>query len=61
MLGVTPSATPDEIKAAYRNLMKGYHSDRVVGLGQKLRDLADEESKRINIAYDEAKTSLGFR
>lgn len=61
VLGVPQSATPDEIKAAYRERMKGYHSDRVAGLGQKLRDLAEEESKRINIAYDEAKAAMGFR
>ena len=61
VLGVSPAASPEQIKAAYREAMKSYHSDRVAGLGQKLRNLAEEESKRINVAYDMAKSLRGFR
>ena len=33
--------------------MQQYHPDRVVNLGPKLRELAEEESKAINRAYKE--------
>ena len=49
VLGVTPSATEDEIKSAYRKLAKKYHPD--VNNGS-----ADSEAKmkEINEAYSEA-------
>ena len=61
ILGVSATASEAEIKAAYREAIKGYHSDRVASLGPKLRALAEEESKRINVAYDAARKARGFR
>lgn len=61
ILGVPASATVEEVKSAYREAIKKYHSDKVAGLGQKLQALAEEESKRINAAYSEAKAQLGFK
>lgn len=58
VLGVSLEANADEIKAAYRNLMKAYHSDRVVNLGPKLQAVAEEETKRINLAYEQAKNAI---
>ena len=60
MLGVAPNATAAEIKAAYREAIKAYHSDKVASLGKKLRELAEEESKRINVAYDKARKEKCF-
>jgi len=51
ILGVQPNATPSEIKAAYRRRMMEYHPDKVEKLGDKLKNVAQEESKRINAAY----------
>ena len=31
--------------------MSSYHPDKVSGLGDKLRQLAEEETKLLNIAY----------
>lgn len=51
VLGVSPSATDDEVKTAYRNLAKKYHPDKYVN--NPLADLAGEKMKEINQAYDE--------
>ena len=51
VLGVAPSAPPDEIRAAYRRLMSQYHPDKVESLGPELRELAERKSKEIGTAY----------
>ncbi|XOQ44398.1 MAG: DnaJ domain-containing protein [Clostridium sp.] len=51
VLGVSPNATDDEIKAAYRELAKKYHPDHYAG--SPLADLASEKMKEINEAYDQ--------
>ncbi len=50
VLGVSPSATDEEIKEAYRNLANKYHPDQYSD--SPLKDLADEKMKEINEAYD---------
>ncbi|MBF0240679.1 MAG: J domain-containing protein [SAR324 cluster bacterium] len=51
ILGISNTATNEEIKRAYITLIKEYHPDKVASLGTKLRDLAEKEAKRINAAY----------
>ena len=51
VLGVSPSATDDEVKDAYRKLAKKYHPDQYAD--SPLKDLADEKMKEINEAYDQ--------
>lgn len=53
VLGVAATATPDEIKDAYRALMSQYHPDKVASLGEELRVLAERKSKEISAAYRE--------
>ena len=50
VLGVPPTATEDEIKAAYRALARKYHPDNYVD--NPLSDLAKEKMQEINQAYD---------
>jgi len=50
VLGVSPTATDAEVKAAYRKLAKQYHPDRYKG--HDLEELAGEKLKQINEAYD---------
>lgn len=51
VLGVSPQATDDEIKKAYRELAKKYHPDKYTD--SPLADVAEEKMKEVNQAYDE--------
>ena len=51
VLGVAATASHDEIKQAYRRLMKEHHPDRVAGMSQAAQAHAEERSKEINLAY----------
>lgn len=50
ILGVSRTASDDEIKQAYRALAKKYHPDQYAG--NPLQEIADEKMKQINEAYD---------
>ena len=50
VLGLKPGATQEEIKAAYRELVKKYHPDRYQD--NPLNDLAEEKMREINEAYE---------
>ncbi len=51
VLDVDRNATDDEIKKAYRDLVRKYHPDKY--RDSDLADLATEKMKEINVAYDE--------
>ena len=51
VLGVSPTASDDEVKSAYRALAKKYHPDNYAD--SPLADLAGEKMKEINEAYDQ--------
>lgn len=51
VLRITRNANQEEIKAAYLNLMKKYHPDRVSHLGQEFQELAEGKAQLINHAY----------
>ena len=50
VLGVSPNASDEEIKKAYRELARKYHPDNYQN--NPLADLAEEKMKEINEAYE---------
>lgn len=53
VLGVKPNASQEEIKAAYKKLIKEYHPDKYTN--NPLQGLAEEKVREINAAYDALK------
>jgi len=51
VLGVSPNASNDEIKKAYRELSRKYHPDSYVD--NPLADLAEEKFKEVQEAYEQ--------
>ena len=62
ILGVARDSSPNEIKTAYRKLVRETHPDRLVaqGMPQEFVNLANEKLATINAAYDKVKTLRGF-
>jgi curved DNA-binding protein CbpA len=51
LLGVKPDATLREIQRAYRERVKGCHPDRLVGVDDELRRMAQEKMVQLNEAH----------
>jgi hypothetical protein len=51
VLGVLPSATIEEVKQAYKTLIKKSHPDRVHDMSPSFVKLAEFETKKLNSAY----------
>jgi DnaJ-domain-containing protein 1 len=50
----TPSANKDEIVRNYRRKIQQCHPDRVAGLSPEFLPLAEEITKTLNVAYEQA-------
>ncbi len=56
ILGISSSASDEEVKNAYRNLARKYHPDNFDD-DNPLKELANEKMQEINAAYDEILSS----
>lgn len=57
ILGVDSTASLEEIKKAYRNLVNKYHPDKVAHLGDEFRQIAEQRFKEIQQAYQEIRNT----
>lgn len=58
VLEVEPGSGFDEVKHAYRALVRDYHPDRVAHLAQGFQDFAHAKVKELNLAWSELRQVL---
>ena len=60
VLGISPSATDDEVKSAYRRMAMKNHPDKVATLGPEVQKAAEEKFRQIQDAYETIKRQRGM-
>lgn len=60
VLGVSPSATDDEVRTAYRRMAMKNHPDKVATLGPEVQKAAAEKFRQIQDAYETIKRERGM-
>lgn len=61
VLEVSPDASDDEVRAAYRRLALKHHPDRVATLGEDVRRAAEEKFQQINNAKERIYKARGMK
>lgn len=60
ILGITPDASNDEVKAAYRKMALKHHPDKVAALGEDVRRAAEKKFQETNDAKDKIYKARGI-
>ena len=60
ILEISPSATDDEVRAAYRRMAMKYHPDRVSTLGEDVQKAAAQKFQQVHDAYETIKKKRGM-
>ena len=61
VLGLSPTATDEEVKKAYRRMAMKYHPDKVEQMGEEVKKNAEAQFREINEAYEQIKTARGMK
>ena len=61
VLEIEPTASDEEVRKAYRNLVLKHHPDRVATLGEDIRKAAEEKLQRINDAKERIFKARGMK
>ena len=61
VLEIEPTATDEEVRAAYRRMAVKHHPDKVASLGEDIRKAANEKFQKINEAKDRIYQSRGLK
>lgn len=54
VLDVPQNASLDEVRLAYKRKISMYHPDKVSNMGPEFNEIAQQKTKQINAAYDDA-------
>ena len=61
VLGITPTATDEEVKKAYRSMAIKHHPDKVAQMGEEYQKGAKEKFQQIQDSYDAIKKRRGMK
>jgi len=61
VLEISPSATDDEVKKAYRRMAMKYHPDKVTDAAEEMRTQAAEKFRAVKEAYEQIKSARGMQ
>ena len=60
ILEISPSARDEDVKDAYRYMLKKYHPDKLEHLGEGVKNAATAKFMRVQQAYENIKQERGF-
>lgn len=60
VLEISPSATDDEVRTAYRRMAMKHHPDKVATLGPDVQKAAEEKFRQVQAAYEAIKKERGM-
>lgn len=61
VLGISPQATDDEVKKAYRQMAIRFHPDKVASMGEEYQKGAKEKFQKIQEAYENIKKNRDLK
>jgi DnaJ like chaperone protein len=61
VLEISPEASDEDVKTAYRKMAVKYHPDKVAHLGEDIQNSAKEKFQQLNAAYEEIKKQRGIK